>query len=108
MSANDDLERRIADFYATEVVPRTPGRVLQAALETVDATPQRRAHVRVPWRFPRMNRPSEAGNRGRGRDRRRGDGARTAAARPVADRHGHVAIALDIAIESRPAPRRLP
>lgn len=55
MSANDDLERRIADFYAAEVVPRSPDRVLRSVLETVDTTPQGRTPVRPPWKFLGMN-----------------------------------------------------
>jgi hypothetical protein len=54
MTANDDLERRIADFYATEA-PRAPDRVLRGALDTIDITRQRRAFIRVPWRFSTMN-----------------------------------------------------
>lgn len=55
MSANLDLERRLADFYATEVPQRAPDRVLGSALATIDTTQQRRALIRVPWRFPNMN-----------------------------------------------------
>jgi hypothetical protein len=55
MNANNDLERRIADFYATEAPPRAPDWVLESALETIDTTRQRRALIRVPWRFPPMN-----------------------------------------------------
>jgi hypothetical protein len=55
MTANHDLERRIAAFYATEAPLRAPDRVLATALETIDITPQRRALIRVPWRFPPMN-----------------------------------------------------
>lgn len=55
MTANHDLDRRIAAFYATEAPSRAPDRVLATALETIDITPQRRALVRVPWRFTPMN-----------------------------------------------------
>jgi hypothetical protein len=55
MSANHDLERRLADFYATEDPSRAPDWVLEAALTTIDTTPQRRAFIRVPWRFHDMN-----------------------------------------------------
>ena len=55
MSADRDLERRIADFYATEAPVRAPDWVLRSALETIDTTPQRRTVIRVPWRFPHMN-----------------------------------------------------
>jgi hypothetical protein len=54
MTANHNLERRIAAFYATEAPPRAPDRVLATALESVDITPQRRALARVPWRTPDM------------------------------------------------------
>jgi heat shock protein HslJ len=56
MSADHDLERRIADFYANEVPPRAPDRVLGSVLDTIDTTPQRRALIRVPWKFPNMSR----------------------------------------------------
>ena len=46
---------RIADYYATEAPPRAPDRVLEAALATIDTTRQRRALIRMPWRFPIMN-----------------------------------------------------
>jgi len=55
MSANHDLERRIADFYETEAPPAAPDWVLRDALATIDITPQRRVLIRVPWRFPPMN-----------------------------------------------------
>ena len=55
MNADHELERRIADFYATEAPVRAPERVLESALATIDTTRQRRALVRVPWRFPTMN-----------------------------------------------------
>lgn len=55
MSADHDLESRIADFYASEAPPRAPDRVLESALSTIDTTRQRRVLMRVPWRFQRMN-----------------------------------------------------
>jgi hypothetical protein len=55
MTANDDLERRIADFYATEAPRRAPDWVLASTLATVDTTRQRRAFVALPWRLPHMN-----------------------------------------------------
>jgi hypothetical protein len=55
MNANDDLERRIADFYETEATPRAPDWVLGEALSTIDTTKQRRVLIRVPWRVPPMN-----------------------------------------------------
>ena len=55
MNSNGDLERRIAELYATEMPPRAPDWVLGVALETVDITSQRRTAVRAPWRFWGMN-----------------------------------------------------
>jgi hypothetical protein len=54
MTANHDLERRIADYYASEAPPTAPDWVLESTLASIDTTPQRRA-IRVPWRFPNMN-----------------------------------------------------
>ena len=55
MSAKYDLERRIADYYEREATPAAPDWVLREALATIDATPQRRVLIRVPWRLPTMN-----------------------------------------------------
>jgi hypothetical protein len=55
MNASFDLERRLADFYATEAPPRAPDWVLTAALTTIDTIPQRRTPISAPWRFPIMN-----------------------------------------------------
>jgi hypothetical protein len=55
MNANNDLERRIADFYETEAPHRAPDWVLGQALSTIDTTKQRRVLIRVPWRVPPMN-----------------------------------------------------
>ncbi len=55
MSANDSLERRIADFYETEAPPRAPDWVLRSTLDTIDDTQQRRVLIRAPRRFPEMN-----------------------------------------------------
>jgi hypothetical protein len=55
MNANDELERRIADFYATEAPTRAPDRVLASALATIDTTRQRRALIRMPRRFSTMH-----------------------------------------------------
>jgi hypothetical protein len=55
MNANDNLERRLADFYESESPPRAPDWVLRSALQAIDDTPQRRVVIRVPWRFPNMN-----------------------------------------------------
>jgi hypothetical protein len=55
MNANRDLERRIADFYATETSTRAPDWLLVSALATIDTTPQRRVFIRAPWRISTMN-----------------------------------------------------
>jgi hypothetical protein len=55
MSANDSLERRIADHYIAEVAHRAPDRVLREALATIETTRQRRVLVPAPWRVPPMN-----------------------------------------------------
>ena len=55
MTANDSLERRIADHYAAEATPRAPDWLLASTLDTIEDTPQRRVLIRVPWRFPHMN-----------------------------------------------------
>jgi hypothetical protein len=55
MTANLDLERRLSDFYASEAPQRAPDRVLHEALASIDSTPQRRAFIRAPWRFPTMS-----------------------------------------------------
>jgi len=55
MTANDSLERRIADHYAAEAPPRAPDWLLRSTLTTIDSTPQRRALIRVPRRFPNMS-----------------------------------------------------
>lgn len=61
MSAKLDLERRIADYYASEVPSRAPDRVLADALATIDETQQRRVVFRVPWRFQKMNSVAKLG-----------------------------------------------
>ena len=55
MIPDPDLERRLADFYATELPPRAPDRVLDTALATIEHTRQRHAATRLLWRFPVMN-----------------------------------------------------
>jgi hypothetical protein len=37
MTANDRLERRVADYYAAEAPPRAPDWLLRSTLETIDA-----------------------------------------------------------------------
>jgi hypothetical protein len=55
MTAQNDLERRLAEHYAQEGLLRAPDRVLGNALATIETTTQRRVLVRVPWRFPTMS-----------------------------------------------------
>jgi hypothetical protein len=55
MNRKLDLERRLADYYATEASSEAPDWLLATALRTIESTPQRRVLVRVPWRFPIMN-----------------------------------------------------
>jgi len=55
MTANHDLERRVAAFYGAEAPQRAPDRVLEQALATIDTTRQRRELGLVPWRLPTMN-----------------------------------------------------
>jgi hypothetical protein len=55
MTANHDLERRLADYYASEAPPRAPDRVLGEALTIIESTPQRRALAPAPWRFRPLN-----------------------------------------------------
>ena len=54
MTADRDLERSLAELYASEGGLRAPDRVLLSALETIDTTRQRRAPLRLPRRFPTM------------------------------------------------------
>ena len=54
MTANRDLEQRIADYYRAEPPLRAPDWVLSAALSTIDTTPQRRGLL-APWRFHNMS-----------------------------------------------------
>lgn len=54
MTANRNLERRIADFYATEPPLRAPDWVLRTAISTIETTPQRRGLL-APWRYARVN-----------------------------------------------------
>jgi hypothetical protein len=55
MNETSDLERRLADYYASDPSSRAPEWVLAGTLATIDTTPQRRAYMRVSWRFPTMN-----------------------------------------------------
>ena len=54
MTANTNLERRVAEHYASEPPLRAPDRVLHAALATIETTRQRRGLL-APWRFTYMN-----------------------------------------------------
>ena len=53
MTANTNLERRVAEHYASEPQLRAPDRVLHAALATIDTTRQRRG-LFASWRFTKM------------------------------------------------------
>jgi len=55
MTANDDLERRLADFYTAEAPRRAPDWVLTSTLAMVDTTRQRRAGIALRWRFSHVN-----------------------------------------------------
>jgi hypothetical protein len=55
MTATNDLERRVSDFYASEAPPRAPEWLLHSALETIETTPQRRPRLGASWRYPTMN-----------------------------------------------------
>jgi hypothetical protein len=52
MSGRVDIER-ILDAFLTPEADRLPDRVIDAALDEIARSPQRRA-LRVPWRFPPM------------------------------------------------------
>lgn len=54
MTANTNLERRVAEHYASEPPLRAPDRVLHAALITIETTKQRRGLL-APWRFTNMS-----------------------------------------------------
>jgi hypothetical protein len=53
MTANTNLERRVAEHYASEPLLRAPDRVLHAALASIETTKQRR-ELFAPWRFTKM------------------------------------------------------
>lgn len=53
MTAESNLERRIAEHYAAEPPLRAPDRVLLGALATIDTTQQRRGMF-ASWRFSTM------------------------------------------------------
>ena len=53
MTANTNLERRVAEHYASEPQLRAPDRVLHAALASIETTRQRRGLL-APWRFAKM------------------------------------------------------
>lgn len=54
MNATNDLERRIADFYATEAPSRAPDWLLTQAMDSIDTTSQRRTGLGRTWRVPPM------------------------------------------------------
>jgi hypothetical protein len=55
MTANRDLENRLAAYYESERPFRAPDRVLLDTVAAIDDIPQRRVLRRVPWRFPNMS-----------------------------------------------------
>lgn len=54
MSATQNLEERIADYYESEAPARAPDWVLERILASVDNTPQRRTVFSPPRRFTPM------------------------------------------------------
>jgi hypothetical protein len=54
MTANTNLERRLAEHYASEPQLRAPDRVLHAALASIETTKQRR-DLLAPWRSRTMS-----------------------------------------------------
>lgn len=57
MNDTHDLDRRMADYYATEAPSRAPNWLLTQALDTIDTTPQRRTVLGRSWRVPTMPSP---------------------------------------------------
>ena len=55
MNVSHDLERKIADLYASEAPSRAPDWVLKSTLAAVESTPQRRVIIRAPRRIRSMN-----------------------------------------------------
>jgi len=55
MTADDSLERGIADVYERDAPRRAPDWVLASVLDAIDETPQRRGLIPAPWRFRPMN-----------------------------------------------------
>ena len=55
MTADDSLEREIADVYERDAPRRAPDWVLASVLDAIDDTPQRRVLIPAPWRFLDMN-----------------------------------------------------
>jgi hypothetical protein len=56
MTHHNDLERRLADHFASEAPTRAPDRVLLEALSLIDSTRQRHVFIHVPRRFQTMSR----------------------------------------------------
>ena len=48
MSTDDDLKRRLTDFYAGEGTARAPDRVLESSLAAIEGVPQRHGLARMP------------------------------------------------------------
>jgi hypothetical protein len=61
MNANVDIERRLADYYASEATQRAPDRVLASVLDTTVSTRQRRPRFGAPWRSSIMNTYAKVG-----------------------------------------------
>ena len=86
MNANHDLERRLADFYATEAPQRAPDRVLESALADHRHHPTAARGHPPAVEVPDHEQLRQGGDRGGGRDRDRGGRADRAAPGHVARR----------------------
>ena len=69
MNANLELERRLADFYASEAPQRAPERVLEAVLATSEITTTAARGVPPAVEVPDHEQLRQDGDRGGGRDR---------------------------------------
>ncbi len=86
MNANHELERRLADFYATEAPQRAPDRVLEAVLATSEITTTAARGIPPAVEVPDHEQLRQDGDRGGGRDRHRGGRAGRAAPGHIARR----------------------
>ena len=66
MNANHELERRLADFYASEAPQRAPDRVLESVLATSEITQTAARGVPPAVEVPDHEQLRQAGGRGRG------------------------------------------